>query len=162
MRRRFTNAIIMLTVFAWFTIVAGQIPASDEPSKTSDATSRLKLVPSKEVNGDEVKLRGRVLCPDGNPASAARISVVRSAYVTNVGAWRRLATATTKPDGAFEALYRKSQYGKKPNGGRSVGRDHDPCRGGGLRSRFERHEANRRRRAACLQAHARFAPPRPA
>ena len=60
-------------------------------------------------------MRGTVLGPDALPWPARRISVLHSTFVNAVGTWRQIATATTRLDGAFELVYRRSQYGKKVN-----------------------------------------------
>jgi protocatechuate 3,4-dioxygenase beta subunit len=115
MRCRFAIATTILTLFACCTIVEGQIAAADRAAKTPDRSAKLKVAPSVEVSGDVVKVRGTVLGPDGGPLAGARISVLHSAFVNAVGTWRQIATATTRLDGAFELVYRRSQYGTKVN-----------------------------------------------
>jgi beta-lactamase regulating signal transducer with metallopeptidase domain len=98
-------------------------PTKTEPSpvarqtlpRTPGGAAMIKLVPSKEASGDVVKVRGTVQRPDGAPAAGARISVIHSAFFNRVGTWRPIAAVSAGPDGTFEVVYRKSQYGKKPN-----------------------------------------------
>jgi beta-lactamase regulating signal transducer with metallopeptidase domain len=92
----------------------GPAARSDVPRQPAGST-KIKLVPSKEANGDVVSVRGTVLRPDGGPAAGARIAVIHSAFFNQVGTYRPIAAVSSGPDGTFEAVYRKSQYGKKPN-----------------------------------------------
>ena len=83
--------------------------------QTPGGSAMIKLVPSKEASGDVVKVRGTVQRPDGGPAAGARISVIHSAFFNQVGTYRPIAAVSSGPAGTFEAVYHKSQYGKKPN-----------------------------------------------
>ncbi len=71
MRCRFAIATTILTLFACFTIVEGQIAAADPAAKMPDRSAKLKIAPSVEVSGDVVKVRGTVLGPDGAPLAGA-------------------------------------------------------------------------------------------
>jgi beta-lactamase regulating signal transducer with metallopeptidase domain len=94
---------------------AVSLPPSESPSVDTSATEpkkpepeaksapEIKLLPSKEDNGETRTVRGRVLTPEGRPAAGARVGI----YELDSGRLERVALATTEAQagGTFAISY---------------------------------------------------------
>src|SRR5262249_28815376 len=79
------------------------------PGESRSPARDFNLFPSKEEQGDEFTVRGRVLKPDGQPAGGARVNIVR--YYFDTGSKRLpVAAGQAGPRGEFDLSYRKSQF----------------------------------------------------
>ncbi len=88
--------------------------AATDVALRPQATDQPKLTPAKEEHGDLVSVRGQVLTAEGRPAVGAKVSAIWD--VQTWDAWYRpIATVNTGPNGLFELVFRKSQFGKSPN-----------------------------------------------
>ncbi|HEV3298230.1 MAG TPA: M56 family metallopeptidase [Planctomycetaceae bacterium] len=88
--------------------------AATDVALTPPATDQPKLTPAKEEHGDLVTVRGQVLTAEGRPAVGAKISAIWDVETWDVW-YRPIATVNTGPNGLFELVFRKSQFGKSPN-----------------------------------------------
>ena len=80
--------------------------ASDSQKKVDSepkSAMEIKLLPSKEINGETRTVRGRVVMPDGQPAAGARVGVYRIDVATQERV--PIATTETQPNGVFEISY---------------------------------------------------------
>jgi len=84
--------------------VAAATPSSNESSIPNER------LPSKEVKGDLVTIRGQVLTPDGKPAAGATVGVFGPMYLLDVPK-RPVATTKSGTDGTFEITYSRLAFG---------------------------------------------------
>jgi beta-lactamase regulating signal transducer with metallopeptidase domain len=87
---------------------------ADEKSNEPTPAQSSKLLPAREEHGDLVTVRGQVLTAEGRPAVGAKISAIWDVETWDVW-YRPIATVNTGPNGLFELVFRKSQFGKSPN-----------------------------------------------
>jgi hypothetical protein len=101
---RMTFVAALLAAYSTTGAVFPQSPAVP----TLESASANKRLPSKEVHGDLVTIRGQVLTPDGRPADGATVWALRP-LDGRLPVEPPNPSTHTRPDGSFEFSYPKSQ-----------------------------------------------------
>jgi hypothetical protein len=97
-----------VTLLAVSSTTGAVFPQSPAASRFESAPANKRL-PSKEINGDLVTVRGQVLTPDGRPAGGATVGVFGPTIRLDIPK-RPLATTTSRPDGTFEITYSRLPF----------------------------------------------------